>query len=461
MNKKLLTTQILLALAAAAMLPAGQAGAANPIDLAEHSGITVNEIELEDGNKALKIDTNRIITAADTYNKTPLNQYEALDITYTPQGNAGENRAFGVWSARYDFSNTDISINVQDNGTNNNDAMHLDNHFSSFTVNNFTAHVNAISSDIFNIGRNCTTDSTVTVLGNLTGEVENGHGIRANSALSINETDTAECKASITVKGATNISLNKDADTSFDAVGGEENAVLTPTAVWAGTDAKQGENVKGKGVIHLIGDTTINLNGAGNRGLWAGKNGLITAGNIRIYSHKKDEEGLTDSYGVAATNGNITYGSAGETSQNKYGSVVKINGDATIHMIDGEAAIYSLYGNNEVDEFLSETTKDVKVDADIGVMDIEGAIYAEYGGEIDIVAKTGNLVGDIMAYETGSDFKYEYVDIGGGVMVPIPAQQTNIKNAMVNFEGNNVRINGDALAGNSGIINLTLGAGSI
>ena len=396
-----------------------------------------------DNPKVLIIDkAEKIIRSDNTFDGKTLGDFDTVKITYTPNGNAGENRPFGVYSARYDIPDTNIIVTVEDNGTTNNDALHLTNHYTEFNVKSFTAHVKAKGSDVFNISRDSTTDSDVKINGNVTAIVECGNGLRANASIKGDRT------ASITINGNTDITVNADSANSF-ITSGLTNRPFYTTAIWAGTETYYDSNYaddshvklyfgfytaynkksEGKGVIDLQGDTALTLNGKGNFGILAGKNGNITVKDLYITANGRD------SYGVSAAEKNITYGS--DDSENKFGSTVTMNGITNeITMAEGGKAIYAqgvdANGN-------SNTVK--SGEKGIGSIDFVGDVVAESGGTItlDVNGDEQNyLQGDIIAY----------------------GKQSN-KNASINLKTKTATAyQGDALAANGGVVDVVLGDGS-
>lgn len=196
-------------------------------------------------------------------------------------------------------------------------------------------------------------------------------------------------------------------------------------------------------MINLKGNNIIKLFGNGNYGIWAGKNGEINVNDIKITANGND------SYGIAATNGNITYDT--DSSQNRYGSTVTLNGNTNkIYMVETDDD-----GNIKLDEngnpMQTEGSKAIYADSQYGVIksgdngigniDIIGDIEAENGGAItlSVVGDEQNyLQGDIIAFGT----------------------QAN-KNASINLTTNAaLAYQGDALAANGGVVDVTLGDGS-
>ena len=372
--------------------------------------------------------------------KYDLKNYTDVEIYFKAEGN--QNRPLGVYSARYDLYNTNIVVHVEGtNSSDNNDSLHLSNHFPHFYVNDYTVYQNASSSDALNLSRDITTSTDVGVGGNLTAEVASGHGIRANAS------KWGEYTASITVNGNTNITINADSANSIIMAGLSGNPVYA-TAIWAGTEtyydsdrendtnfklygivSVHNKNSEGKGVIDLQGVTTLTLNGKGNFGILAGKNCNITVNNLYITANFKN------SYGVSAAEKNITYGS--DDSENKFGSTVTMNGITNeITMAEGGKAIYAQGVDTNGN---SNTVK--SGDNGIGSIDFVGDVVAESGGTItlDVNGDEQNyLQGDIIAY----------------------GKQSN-KKASINLTTKTATAyQGDALAANGGVVDVALGDGS-
>ena len=458
MNKQILTRSILLTLAMSTAIPAGQAWAEQTHEI--------------DGDK-LTVHTDSTVGTGATFDGTPLSDFKTVEIFF--DSDTDEVRALGVWSAKYDLPNTDIIVHVKGDGENN-DAIHLTNWNPHFVVNNYTAYVDSPISDAINLSHDAT-KSYATIKGDLTAVVENGNGIRANSSIN-NPTDTS----TITVTGKTDITINSDpitvykqehkefGDSSLFRIEVDANASTTynPAAVYAGDDMYSlqigdygmgGQSV-GKGIIDLQGDTTLRLNGEGNYGVYAGKNGSIDVNNISITSGGKN------SYGIAAKNSNLIYGNGieltditvttylfgrpvttplsnmsldnADDSANTYGSTVTLNGDTNVITMTGDNS-YALYAEG-VDASGHSNTIQSGEDG-IGSFAITGDIAAENGGLINLHV-TGNaqnyLEGDVKAYGTKSN-----------------------NNATVTLSvANALAGQGTLAAANDGIVNLELGANS-
>ena len=437
-------------------LPTGQAWAAEIPDSWQP--------EIVDGNKLIIRNATNTVQTNYTYQGRELGSFDTVEIYYVP---SGINRPLGVYSARYDLQKTNIVVHyVENGGSENNDALHLSNHYPHFNIRSFYADVTANSSDGINLSHDITSDDgsleASVVIGNdeepagingngdLTLIIKNGSGIRANaSCVADNVTN------SIVVKGTTDITLN-----------GNSNPleVYHPTAVYAGGDSyydstqEDGKwvdikiggiiptgksvintSVKGRGIIDLQGQTKLHLNGDGNYGLWAGKNGSVTAHRLYI------ESSGNNAYGVAATNGNITWGGhflGSDDSANKYGSSVTLNGDINYIQMNGTNS-YAVYASGVDDQEEQQQNSVKSGENGIGTIDFTGDVMAENSGLIDLKV-TGTeqnyLEGDIKAYGTT-----ENIDVGATVNL-------DVRNALFG--------QGTIAAANGGTVELTLGAGS-
>lgn len=356
------------------------------------------------------------------YNGKRANEFKNI-IVEVNNPSIDEVRGNSPWSFYLDAPDTYLKVIV--NGTTeNNDGIHLTKWASHLVVDTYEAYINSPVSDALNISHD-NSDGYASI-NNICAVVEKGNGIRANASVNENYKNT------ITINKEANITINTDAGWS----------VSRPTAVWAGDSQRYGSifgieygsETKGKGEVYLNGFTKLTLNGKGNYGIFAGKNGSITVNDLNIIAKE------TNSYGIAATNDNIIYGTSMDKSENRFGSTVTLNGNVNqIYMVetdengnpiqtDGSKAIYadSQYGVVK------------SGDNGIGNIDVIGDIEARNGGTITLDIK-GNeqnyLQGDIIAYGTQSS-----------------------KNASVNLTTNvALAYQGDALAANGGIVDVKLG----
>lgn len=233
---------------------------------------------------------------------------------------------------------------------------------------------------------------------------------------------------------------------------------------------------EGQGIIDLQGNTILTLNGKGNFGILAGKNGHIIVNDLYITANKQD------SYGVSAAEKNITYGS--DDSENKYGSTVIMNGNLnTISMAEGGKAIYAqgkdinnnsntvksgdngIGGLNVKGNILAEDSgaidltinNDEITDEDNNVYEnyvtVEGDILAKTAGTINMAVKnTASITGNIEAVGTDSE-----INIGG--ISAVDGQ--SVMRANNNGTGaTSINITGNVQAANGATIDLSLGDGA-
>ena len=473
LTKHILTKHILLALAMAAMVPAGQAWAADP------------EYTISNDNRELKIRTDSTVGPDSTFGNRKLNDFDKVTICYWPTGDDGGHRAMGIYSTKYDLESTDVVVNVKNNGHNNNDGVHLTNWAPHFVVKSYTANINSQNSDALNISHDAkgteNGEQPYATIGDLTAIVSNGNGIRANSSIN-NSKDTS----TITVTGKTDITINsnpitvykqehKEFNSGIISVEVDANASTTynPAAVYAGDDMYSlqigsygmgGQSV-GKGIIYLQGDTTLRLNGEGNYGVYAGKNGSIDVNNISITSGGKN------SYGIAAKNSNLIYGNGieltditattylfgrpvttslpnmsldnADDSANRHGSTVTLKGDTNVITMTRDNS-YALYAEG-VDAWGNSNT--IKSGEDgIGSFVITGDIAAENGGNITLNAIKAN------------SFKNNSGSLTGTILAS--GQNEENSSTVTLHMKDTFSMTGDAAAKDGGIIELTSGKGS-
>lgn len=460
--------------------------------------------EVVDGNKLIIHNATNTVNSDYTYNGKKFGEFDTVEIYYTPQSDA--NRPLGVYSARYDLKDTNIIIHYNnEKNSENNDALHLSNHFPHFNVRSFTADVTTKSSDGINLSHDITSsdgslESSVVIgnddealgingNGNLTLTIADGSGIRANAS-----TISKDVQNSITVKGTTDITIKGNSSSL---------SVYHPTAVYAGGDSyfddsyKDGEwvtievlgipitkvqntSVKGKGVIDLQGQTNLYLNGTGNYGLWSGKNGKITANDLQIISEGRS------SYGVAATNGNITWGDhflGKDDSKNQFGSSVVLNGDNNTIFMNGNNS-YAIYAQGKDINGNSNTVK--SGDNGIGGLNVKGNILAEVNGTIDLTIhndqffdednkiNTNNVTveGDILAKSAGNvnmavkntaniTGNIEAVGTNSAINIGSISAADGQSTMRANDSGSTrINITGNVQAANGATIDLSLGDGA-
>ena len=474
MKKRNLEKAVILGL----LLSTGVYGTAWAVEIP--SGWNPEEVE---GNKLIINNATDTVRSDYTYDGKGFGEFDTVEIYYTPKE---KNRPLGVHSARYDLEDTNIIVhyvNGESSRTENNDALHLSDHYPHFNIRSFTADVTTSSSDGINLSHDITSydgslEASVVIgndkdedafgvngNGNLTLTIKDGSGIRANAS-----TVNKDIKTSITVKGTTNITIKGSSSLA---------GVYHPTAVYAGGDSyydknyKEGEeivlidliiykktvindSVKGKGIIDLQGQTNLYLEGRGNYGLWSGKNGEINANSLQIIS-----EG-NNSYGIAATNGNITWGDhffGSDDSINTFGSTVTLNGESNVIVMNGSNS-YAIYAQGKDINNNSNTVK--SGDNGIGNLDVKGDIVATNSGKIDLtVNKVADITGDIEATNSG----IINFTLGDNADMIVSEKDNTLINAggvsklSLAKDGNESKI-GNVQAANGGTINLTLGDGA-
>ena len=306
------------------------------------AGELTNVVESPDGKTVTITNENLYMQNGKepTVNGKTLAEYQTVIVNK----DTSKNRDFGLdvctlqEGQHKDFSNTDFIITMNGNAMNA-DALHLRNWNNNVKIKNFTAYVNTLNSDAINIGHE-STSSTVEIMGNLTAEVANGNGIRANSQITKSDTDM---NSTIIVHGLTNITITGSNVKGEPIMSGLYTPTYNPAAVYAGDSAAyynllgwHGNESLGEGRIFLIGDTSLTTTGDKNYGIFAGKNGNINVNNLQIVSTGNN------SYGIVAKNDNLIYGSF-DSSRNQYGSTIVLNGEHNSIQMSGEnsKAIYS------------------------------------------------------------------------------------------------------------------------
>ena len=384
-------------------------------------------------------------------------------------------RGNSPWSFYLDAPDAYLKVTI--NGTTtNNDGIHLTRWASHMVVDTYEAYINSPTSDALNISHD--NAEGYAIMNNLSAIVENGNGIRANAS-------TDEYENTITINKEANITINSDlvtvkSDVTYSGMTATAEVSYNPAGVYAGDDMYNfnfisdfGTESKGQGIVNLNGDTIINTNGDGNYGIYAGKNGTISVKDVSITANGKD------SIGIAAINSNLIYDDSMkitinlgflnptitvnqplDTSINKYGSVVILNGtNNTITMAEGGKALYADAKNS--------TANDKKViiksgDNGIGNLDVKGDIVATNSGKIDLtVNKVADITGDIEATNSG----IINFTLGDNAVMIVSEKDNTLINAggvsklSLAKDGNESKI-GNVQAANGGTINLTLGDGA-
>lgn len=432
-------------------------------------------------NEKGEIEYKDVLSDDAFYNGKKANEFKNI-IVEVNKPLINEVRGNSPWSFCLDAPDTYLKVTI--NGTTtNNDGIHLTRWASYMVVDTYEAHINSPTSDALNISHD--NAKGYAIMKNLSAIVENGNGIRANAS-------TDEHENTITINKEANITINSDLVTVKSDVSGmpaTAEVSYNPAGVYAGDDMYNfnfisdifdifdifdfGTESKGQGIVNLNGDTIINTNGDGNYGIYAGKNGTISVKDVSITANGKD------SIGIAAINSNLIYDDSLkitinlgfvnktitvnkplDTSINKYGSVVILNGtNNTITMAEGGKALYADAKNS--------TANDKKViiksgDNGIGNLDVKGDIVATNSGKIDLtVNKVADITGDIEATNSG----IINFTLGDNADMIVSEKDNTLINAggvsklSLAKDGNESKI-GNVQAANGGTINLTLGDGA-
>lgn len=109
MKKKILMKHILAALTMAAMVPIGQAWAADPEYTIEGDTITITT------SKTVSAPPYDNPEEGKDYNGHRLDEFQNVIINFNPT-EGGDLRALGVYSARYGMENSNITVNVGSKG---------------------------------------------------------------------------------------------------------------------------------------------------------------------------------------------------------------------------------------------------------------------------------------------------------------------------------------------------------
>ena len=510
MNKQILTRSILLTLAMSTAIPAGQAWA---ID----EGLTLKTTE-----------QINLANPESSYDGHKLSEYSTVNITNETTG--GQRDFASVISGNYreiDLSKTDFIVNVSGSGENAN-GLHITGNGGTVNIGDFSGTIDTANSDGISIGNEAGGGNTLNIGSVSKLVVNHGSGIRANAISDKWVSFTHD--AIVNVNGETNITINGGKNSVTEKIGNVDfpfvgiiasdvtaNGTYNPSAIYAGDDMyyfnakniiintdefnsldkslqdkmntllnlmessfEMGNESIGKGIINLKGKTVLTLNGDNNYGLFAGKNGQISLNDdLQISSIG------ANSYGIAATNGNLTYGNEvnisgkltdefwraldklgfmagfsseeikllkekfgnGKTidtnidgldeSKNNHGTSVTLGEGTDVSITMNGADSYALYA-----EGVDDTENQNRITGtNLNSLTLTGDVEAENGGLIDLHV-TGNaqnyLEGDVKAYGTESN-----------------------NNATVTLSVDNALAGqGTLAAANGGIVDLTLGAGS-
>lgn len=405
----------------------------------------------------------------DSNKKGVASSFDRIIIELDPNLTSVTMRGNDPFSFRLDAPNTDLTIHVKQSDKENYDAFHLTNHYPHLSIRDFTATVDARNSDAINISHDCTTDAYIKIQGDLTAEVSQGNGIRANA--SKNGSASQTFSSSIEVYGKTDITITgtKVKNLVYDLI----PIIYNPAAVYAGNSMYYfklffgwyGAESFGKGEIHLNGDTSLTLKGEENYGVLGGKNGSVTLNNLYINATGDK------SIGVAADNKNLTMGSY-DQSTNRHGSLVILNGEENvIHMLGADSK--ALFAN-------SEYAKISTGDNGIGSIDLIGDVEANESASINLtIRNNAKILGQVKSTNSGKisfnatgtiDFSsaestiesnqpvlvagtdnwdFEDVDFGN----PFDTNEINLKYG-VGSNGEQSRVVGNIVSGFGGVIDI-------
>lgn len=397
----------------------------------------VNDTLILSGTHELLGSTGTTYTVTDTDEKVKAEDFKTVILNATPTDE--KQRAVYPWSMRWDAPNTHLIINVTSK-YGNCDGIHLSNWNPHVVVGKLTAHIDGGStSDAVNLSHDGTT--AYATFGEVDLTVEKGHGLRANAKVSEGQSNTITVsqKAKITINGSNG-----------------------STAVFAGDSQRYfkflgrpvGSETKGRGDLHLLGETYLYLNGRGNYGINAGKNGNIDVKDLHI------ESSGADSYGVAATNRNITYWESWDKSANKFGSVVTMSGKTNFIHMNGKNGTAILAD--------SEYGRVISAEEGLGSMDVVGNIEASNQGTIDLKVREQTSIVGTMKSSGAADIAYA---AQGGMTHIAPMNEEN-QYATAVFAGDNSqnssgkstvsitygaisKIQGDFVAAHSGVVSVS------
>ena len=393
MTKHILTKHILMALAMAAMVPAGQAWAK---DIDPDWNPTVDPTT----NTLTITPTGTVTSSANyTYGGKPISEYSNIVINYVAKN--AKDRPIGVYSERFDWGKANVTVHVTGNYENN-DALHFTNFNPYFTANNLVIQQEAKDSDAINLSRDIQGNANITLDCNLKAVVSDGNGIRANASITASNTEEPY-QTVINVGKDTTIHLN----TNIGSISEGGSAILCPTAIWAGSDAdpRYSQQAYGMGKVYLNGSTQIILDGKGDIPFWglsgqgiygiaAGKNGYIEVNNLSIEASEQSN----NSYGVSASNNNITFASV-DASKNLYAAKVFLKGEENRIEMNGEESRAIYAAGQDVKGKSNSVISDKN---SFGYLWAKGNIEATDSGLIDLTMNKTML--DAQGENTGTAF---------------------------------------------------------
>ena len=451
-----------------------------------------------------------------------LAKYETVKITV---GNDATKRFEGIYLTGYTIKapDTDFEI-ILNNNTQSGDGIYLSSKGADsqivpvyFEIGNYNANISAPNSNAFTMSEAVSLNPEAKINGDFTADVLNGSGINVNSSYfkDIESRLTVECSTTINLLDAQKV--QESTDTLLVHILNPKGFVeYDPAAVYAGDsrynftidklfqnnndwvvkDQHAGNSTLGKSTVNLIGKTTISINDIDETdkayGIFAGKNGEVNVNDVEITTHNKNSIGITaqnknliyddeiliklyaDSLGIAhqwypslfpdknTTEAEAKLNTVLDTSANKYGSVVTMNGENnTITMENGGKALYA--------DAKNKADGDEKViiqsgASGIGTLDIKGDIVAANSGKINLtVNKAADITGDIEATNGGTiDFK-----LAANADMIVSGEDNTLINAGASTKGISLMADeaasgttGNVQAANGGVINITLGEGA-
>ena len=342
-----------------------------------------------------------------------LTDVENVVIEFNPvekydNGEYGDKRAMGVYSARYELKGKNITVYVgsKDNPSNiiNNDGLHLSNHYPEFNVRSYTAYIYAPNSDALNLSHDITSTNdgdNMTFIGNLdeeydrTGEgngngtltavVMDGNGIRANASVNLNMI------SGITINGATNIELQGSSVEAEVLMDGEDigkmlgdseimgikvsdaiesariSSEYNPAAIYAGNDMYNfdlgklmenyldQENLKGTleemGMWDNVNELLSGLSEKNMGRVTIGEGNVVLEGNTSLILNGNNNYGVyAGKNGNIKVNGNLNIQSIGNDS---YGIAAQ-----NTNLIYGDKLNANIYLTDEAKEQITEKVKE-------------------------------------------------------------------------------------------------------
>ena len=436
-----------------------------------------------EGDKLILNDVKETIKNSDdyTYKGKKISEFDKVEVFFEAQ-EAGK-RPIGVYSERFDWGDTDLTVHVNGNYSNN-DALHFTNFSPYINLKSLTIDMQAKGSDAINLSRDIKGNANVYLACDLNATVKDGNGIRANAS---KWDDGIVYEAKIIVDGNAYIQLDADAGNYLSAY--FNGSAINPTAVWAGSDANyvtESQKAYGKGEVYLKGNTIIQLNGKGTDGTFfnsgrvygisAGKNGYIEVNNLQITGEKEY------TYGISASEINITYNGVDNT-ENRQGTQVVLNGNWNKITMNGDNS-YAIYAQGKGINGNSNTVR--SGDNGIGGLNVKGNILAEDNGAIDLTIhndqfsdednkiNTNNVTveGDILAKSAGNvnmavknmaniKGNIEAVGVNSAINIGSISAADGQSIMRANDSGStSINITGNVQAANGAKIDLSLGDGA-